>query len=158
MSLTGSYINFCSKIALGLIFRGYFISQSCHLLVAAQCGTMIWWRAGFHLTGAYFWGRAYIKSILKNHTRTYLRLGLILGKTRYFQCKRFYTITVRNYLHKTELWYNNAAGQSYLYVFHIRWCVYMHFSTWQSIIKGYNIYHLQIFGKRHIFFTGKKIA
>ena len=33
-----------------------------------------WWRAGFHLTRAYFWGRAYITSILKTHTRTYFQV------------------------------------------------------------------------------------
>ena len=44
--------------------------QSCHLLlVAAQR-----WRAGFHLTGAYFGGTTYIMSILKNHTRTYFQV------------------------------------------------------------------------------------
>ena len=52
--------------------------QSCHLLlVAAQ-----WWKVGFHLTGAYFWGRAYITSILKNHTRAYIQAG------SYFQGNR----------------------------------------------------------------------
>ena len=76
---TGSYINFCSKNAVGLIFRGFFphVHQStfiqilsCHLLlVAAQ-----WWRAGFHFTEAYFWGRAYIMSVLKNHTRAYFQV------------------------------------------------------------------------------------
>ena len=63
---TGSYINFCSKNALGLIFRGCFILQSCHLQVATQG-----WKAGFHLTRAYFGGRgrAYMMSILKYHIR-----------------------------------------------------------------------------------------
>ena len=66
---TGSYINFCSKNALGLIFKACFILQSCHLLVAAQ-----WWSVRFHLTGAYFWGRAYITSSLKKHTRAYFQV------------------------------------------------------------------------------------
>ena len=58
------------KNAVGLIFRGCFILQLCHLLLVAAQG----WRAGFHLTGAYFWGRAYITSILKNHTRAYFQV------------------------------------------------------------------------------------
>ena len=29
---------------------------------------------GFLLTGAYFWGRAYITSILKNHTSAYFQV------------------------------------------------------------------------------------
>ena len=65
------YINFCSKNALGLIFKGCFVLQSWHILVAAQ-----WWRAGLHLTRAYLGGggRAYITSILKNHTRAYFEV------------------------------------------------------------------------------------
>ena len=43
--------------------------QSCHLLIAVQ-----WWTAEFHLTGAYFGGRAYMTSILKNHTRAYFQV------------------------------------------------------------------------------------
>ena len=43
--------------------------QSCHHLVATQ-----WWRVGFHLTRSYFWGRAYITSILRNHTRAYFQV------------------------------------------------------------------------------------
>ena len=34
-------------------------------------------------TRAYFKGRAYIKIILKNHARSYLRVGLIIRETRY---------------------------------------------------------------------------
>ena len=53
--------------------------QSCHfLLVAAK-----WWRAGFHLTVAYFWGRAYITSIWKNHTRAYFQVRSYFGETGY---------------------------------------------------------------------------
>ena len=43
--------------------------QSHYRLVAAQR-----WGMGFHLTGAYFWGRAYITSILENHTRAYFQV------------------------------------------------------------------------------------
>ena len=43
--------------------------QSCHLVVGAQ-----WWRVRFHLTGAYFGGRAYITSILKNDTMAYFQV------------------------------------------------------------------------------------
>ena len=35
--------------------------------------------AGFRLTGAYFGGRAYITSILKNHTRAYFQGNRIAG-------------------------------------------------------------------------------
>ena len=66
----GIIIIFAPKNALGLIFRGCFILQSCHLLPVAAQG----WRAGFHLTGAYFWGGSYITSILKNHTWAYFQV------------------------------------------------------------------------------------
>ena len=63
--------------------------QSCHLLlVAAQGG-----RAGFHLTGAYFCGRAYITSILKNHTSAYFQV------MSYFQGNR---VTVSIWLQEKE--------------------------------------------------------
>ena len=53
-----------------------FIQIPCHLLlVAAQ-----WWRAGFHLTGAHFWSRAYITSILQNHTRAYFQGNKVVFK------------------------------------------------------------------------------
>ena len=75
---TGSYINFCSKKHIRAHFQGIFFHvqqstllqiHSCHLLVAAQ-----WRRLEFYLTGAYFWGRAYITSILNNHTRAYFQV------------------------------------------------------------------------------------
>ena len=50
----GLILIFAPKNALGLIFRGCFLLQSCHLLDATQ-----WWRAGFHLTSAYFHVRSY---------------------------------------------------------------------------------------------------
>ena len=74
----GSSTNFCSEKRSRAYFQGifYFVQPStfiqiqlCHILVAAQ-----WWRAGFHLTGAYFFGRAYIMSILKNRTRAYFQV------------------------------------------------------------------------------------
>ena len=55
--------------------------QPCHLLLAAAQ----WWRVGFHLTGAYFWGRAYIMSILKKiFIGLIFRLVLIFGETGYY--------------------------------------------------------------------------
>ena len=77
----GLILIFAPRKPLGLIFRGCFVlffhvQQStfiqillCHLLAAAQR-----WRAGFHLTGVYFWSRAYIMCILKNHTRAYFQV------------------------------------------------------------------------------------
>jgi len=36
-------------------------------------------------TRTYFKGRTYIKIILENHTRSYYRVGLAIGETRYFE-------------------------------------------------------------------------
>ena len=76
----GLILIFAPKNTLGLIFRGRFIYffhvqstfiqiQSCHVLLVAAQG----WKAGFHLTRAYFGGRAYMTSILKKHTRAYFQ-------------------------------------------------------------------------------------
>ena len=49
---------------------------------------------GFHLTKAYFGGRAYIMSILKNHTRAYFQVR------SYFQGNRVFNVikmTCQNY-------------------------------------------------------------
>ena len=88
------YINFCSKNAIGLIFRGCFILQSCHLLlVAAQCSTMVEGRVS--LNWGFFGGRAYMTSILKNHTTAYFQVrsyfrgkkvaGVVLSRRLYVE-------------------------------------------------------------------------
>ena len=94
---TGPYINFCSKNALGLIFRGFsphvqqstFIQiQSCHLLLVAAQG----WRASFHSTRTYFGGRACMTSIMKNRTRAYFqgnRMGVVPPTPR-IHCTSFF--------------------------------------------------------------------
>ena len=53
---TGLILIFTQNMALGLIFGGCY---------------------------SYFKGRAYIKIILKIHARSYFRVGLIIGETRY---------------------------------------------------------------------------
>ena len=51
--------------------------QSCHiLLLAAQR-----WRAGFHLTRAYFWVELILQASWKIILGLFLRLGLIFGET-----------------------------------------------------------------------------
>ena len=50
---------------------------------SSGCCTVV---VGFHLTGAYFWGSAYIMSILKNHTRAYFQ---VTGRS-YFRGNRIF--------------------------------------------------------------------
>ena len=52
--------------------------QSCPLLLVAAQGK----RASLHLTGAYFCGRASMRSILKNHTRAYFQVRPYFRRNR----------------------------------------------------------------------------